>query len=86
MCTDQLAGVFLDIFKLSLQLASVLVCLKSSIAVPVPKKSAVTCLNDYHPVALTHVIIKCFERIVLKHIKDTIPMTLDRHHFAYREN
>ncbi|KAI3356588.1 hypothetical protein L3Q82_017788, partial [Scortum barcoo] len=43
----------LDIFNLSLQLATVPVSLKTSIIVPVPKKSAVTCLNDYRPVALT---------------------------------
>ncbi|KAI3352532.1 hypothetical protein L3Q82_005477 [Scortum barcoo] len=47
-----------------------------SIIVPVPKKSAVNCLNDYRPVALTLVIMKCFERIVLKHIKDIIPAAL----------
>ncbi|KAI3352073.1 hypothetical protein L3Q82_020885, partial [Scortum barcoo] len=83
----QLAGVFLDIFNLSLQLATVPVSLKTSIIVPVPKKSAVTCLNDYYrPVALTPVIMKCFERIVLKHIKDIIPAGLDQYQFAYREN
>ncbi|KAI3360591.1 hypothetical protein L3Q82_002453 [Scortum barcoo] len=54
--------------------------------VPVPKKSAVTCLNDYRPVALTPVIMKCFERIVLKHIKDIIPAGLNQYQFAYREN
>ncbi|KAI3354448.1 hypothetical protein L3Q82_018507 [Scortum barcoo] len=52
----------------------------------VPKKSAVTCLNDYRPVALTPVIMKCFERIVLKHIKDIIPAGLDQYQFTYREN
>ncbi|KAI3373950.1 hypothetical protein L3Q82_022512, partial [Scortum barcoo] len=67
-------------------LATVPVSLKTSIIVPLPKKSAVTCLNDYHPVALTPVIMKCFERIVLKHIKDIIPAGLDQYQFAYREN
>ncbi|KAI3371794.1 hypothetical protein L3Q82_024352, partial [Scortum barcoo] len=43
-------------------------------------------LNDYCPVALTTVIMKCFERIVLKHIKDIIPAGLDQYQFAYREN
>lgn len=38
------------------------------------------------PVALTPVIMKCFERIVLRPIEDVIPMTLDRHQVAYREN
>ncbi|KAI3356468.1 hypothetical protein L3Q82_017683 [Scortum barcoo] len=79
LCADQLAGVFLDIFNLSLQLATVPVSLKTSIIVPVPKKSAVTCLNDCCPVALTPVIMKCFERIVLKHIKDIIPAGLDQY-------
>lgn len=76
----------MDIFNLSLQLASVPVCLKSSIIVPMPKKkSSVTCFNDYRPVALTPVIMKCFERIVLN-IKDTLPGGLDSYQFAYREN
>jgi len=38
LCPHQLAGVFMDIFNLSLQLASVPACLKSSIIVPVQKK------------------------------------------------
>ncbi|KAI3354943.1 hypothetical protein L3Q82_004744 [Scortum barcoo] len=43
--------------------------------------------DDYHPVALTPVIMKCFERIVpVKHIKDIIPAGLDQYQFAYREN
>ncbi|KAI3366432.1 hypothetical protein L3Q82_000575 [Scortum barcoo] len=83
LCADQLAGVFLDIFNLSLQLATVPVSLKTSIIVPVPKKSAVTCLNDYRPVALTPVIMKCFERIILKHIKDIIPAGLDQYQYSF---
>ena len=86
-CAVQLAGVFLDIFNLSLQLAMVPVCLKSSIIVPVPKKkSALSCLYDYRPVALTPVTMKCFGRILLKHIKEVIPAGLDSHQFAYKEN
>lgn len=47
LCADQLAGVFQDIFNISLQLSVVPVCLKSSIIVSVPKKSkAVTCLKS----------------------------------------
>lgn len=38
LCADQLAGVFQDIFNLSLQLSVVPVFLKFSIIVPVPKK------------------------------------------------
>ena len=63
-CTDQLAGVFTDIFNLSLFQSSVPTCFKMSTIVPVPKEAKVTELNDYRPVALTSVIKKCFERLV----------------------
>ena len=39
-------------------------CLKHSTIVPVPKKTKPTSLNDYRPVALTSIIMKCFERLV----------------------
>ncbi|KAK3563111.1 hypothetical protein QTP86_016349, partial [Hemibagrus guttatus] len=54
--------------------------------VPVPKIQQVRCLNDYHPVALTPIIMKCFERMVLPHIKASIPTDLDSHQFAYHGN
>ncbi|KAK3572709.1 hypothetical protein QTP86_006144 [Hemibagrus guttatus] len=61
-------------------------CLRSTTIVPVPKKPQVRCLNDYRPVALTPIIMKCFERLVLPHIKASIPTDLDSHQFAYRGN
>lgn len=85
-CADQLTGVFTNIFNLSLQQAAVPTCLKTSTIVPIPKKSPVKCLNDYRPVALTPVIMKCFERLVLSHLKSVIPSDLDKHQFAYRSN
>ena len=39
-------------------------CFKMATIVPVPKKAKVTELNDYRPIALTSVIMKCFERLV----------------------
>ncbi|KAK3525781.1 hypothetical protein QTP70_007543 [Hemibagrus guttatus] len=45
-CAEQLADVFTDIFKISLSSAVVPTCLKTTI-IPVPKKSPVSCLNDY---------------------------------------
>ena len=44
---------------------------------PVPRNTKVTCLNDYRPVALMSVAIKCFERLVMAHINTIIPETLD---------
>uniref|UniRef100_A0AAY4BNL9 Reverse transcriptase domain-containing protein n=1 Tax=Denticeps clupeoides TaxID=299321 RepID=A0AAY4BNL9_9TELE len=85
-CAEQLAGVFTDIFNMSLAQAAVPTCLKSTSIVPVPKHSSPTCLNDYRPVALTPIIMKCFERLVLGHLRDFLPPTLDPHQFAYRSN
>lgn len=42
--------------------------------------------NDYRPVALTPVVMKCFERLVCQHIRTFLPPTLDPHQFAYRPN
>ena len=52
----------------------------------VPKNAMVTELNDYHPVALTSVITKCFERLVKDHVTSTLPITQDQLQFAYRPN
>jgi hypothetical protein len=58
-----------------------------STIIPVPKKAKITELNDYRPVALTSVIIKCFERLVKDHITSTtLPVTLDPLQFACRPN
>uniref|UniRef100_A0A3Q3GWF6 Reverse transcriptase domain-containing protein n=1 Tax=Labrus bergylta TaxID=56723 RepID=A0A3Q3GWF6_9LABR len=60
--------------------------LKATSIVPVPKHSSPTGLNDYRPVALTPIIMKCFERLVLAHLKNCLPPTLDPFQFAYRSN
>ncbi|KAL0185335.1 hypothetical protein M9458_021032 [Cirrhinus mrigala] len=51
-----------------------------------PKKSPVSCLNDYRPIALTPIMMKCFERLVMHNIKTSLPNTLDPLQFAYRPN
>ena len=85
-CADQLAGVFTDIFNMSLIESVIPTCFKQTTIVPVPKNTKVTCLNDYRPVALTSVAMKCFERLVMAHINTIIPETLDPLQFAYRPN
>ena len=59
-------------------------CFKATTIVPIPKKTKVTCLNDYRPVALTPVVMKCFEKLVLAHIDSIIPSSLDPYQFAYK--
>lgn len=63
-CADQLAGVFTKIFNQSLSQSTIPPCLKSSTIVPLPKKTTIISLKDYRPMALTPIIMKCFEKVV----------------------
>ncbi|KAI3355175.1 hypothetical protein L3Q82_017875 [Scortum barcoo] len=85
-CAYQLTEVLTDIFNTSLQQAVVPTCLKTATIIPIPKTSTVTGLNDYRPVALTPIVMKCFERLVMAHIKDCVDVTVDPHQYAYRKN
>ncbi len=49
-----------------------------------PKKSNISLLDDYRPVALTSVAMKIFERLVLGYLISKI--SLDSHQFAYKAN
>ena len=51
--------------------------------IPVPNNSKASCYNDYRPVALTSVIMKCFEMLVMAHINSIIPDTLDSLQITY---
>ena len=77
VCAVQLAEVFTDIFNRSLLQSVVPTCFKHSTIVPVPKKTIITCPNDYRPVALTSIIMKCFERLVKSFITSSLPDSLD---------
>uniref|UniRef100_A0A6I8QMV9 Reverse transcriptase domain-containing protein n=1 Tax=Xenopus tropicalis TaxID=8364 RepID=A0A6I8QMV9_XENTR len=85
-CADQLAPVFTEIFNISLSQSVIPTCFKESIIVPVPKKPLPTSLNDYRPVALTSVVMKCFELLVRDFIISSLPNSLDPLQFAYRSN
>ena len=79
-CAYQLSGVFTDMFNYSLSQSAVPTCFKMATIVPVPKKAKVTELNDYRPLALTSVFMKCFERLVI----DIITSILDPLQFYFQ--
>ncbi|KAK3548857.1 hypothetical protein QTP70_021281, partial [Hemibagrus guttatus] len=85
-CANQLSPVFTDIFDTSLETCHVPACFKTSAIVPVPKKTKITGLNDYRPIALTSVVMKSFERLMLSYLKDITDPLLDPLQFAYRAN
>ncbi len=86
VCADQLAPIFTQIFNRSLELCEVPCCFKCSTIIPIPKKPKITGLNDYRPVALTSVVMKSIERLVLAYLKDITRPLLDPLQFAYRSN
>ncbi|XP_061675351.1 uncharacterized protein LOC133500553 isoform X1 [Syngnathoides biaculeatus] len=86
VCGDQLVPVFTKIFNRSLELSEVPTCFKLTTIIPIPKKAAVSGLNDYRPVALTFVVIKSFERLVLDHLKSVMVPQLDPLEFAFQAN
>ena len=78
--------LYRTIFNLSLAESVIPTCFKQTTKFHVAKKAKVTCLNDYHPVALTSVAMKCFERLVMAYINTIMPETLDPLQFLFHPN
>ena len=63
-CSQQLSHVFCKLFQRSLDTSQVPNICKCAIIIPIPKVPKPTTLNYYRPVALTPIIMKCFEKLV----------------------
>ena len=61
-CASQLSDVFCKLFNWSLNDSTVPSVWKHSEICPVPKKNKHFTLNDYRPVVLTSVVMKCFKK------------------------
>jgi len=85
-CANELAPVFTTIFNLSLAESVIPACFKWSTIAPVPKTASPACLNDYRPVALNSVVMKCFERLIKNYICAFLPPSMDPLQFVYRPN
>ena len=59
---------------------------KAATICPVPKRSRPSTLNDYWPIALTSVLMKCLKISVLRKLKKDSKRELDPFQFAYRQN
>ena len=86
LCASQLSCVFTTLFSWSLRDCTVPSIWKTSTICPVPKSRSPSELNDYRPAALTSVVMKCFERIVLQRLLTQTRHLLDPHQFAYKQN
>ena len=57
---------------------------KTAEIIPVPKKPMFTDMKNLRPVAFTPIIMKCFERLVLKLLKREVELQLHPLQFAYK--
>jgi hypothetical protein len=85
-CAEQLSFVFTRLFSWSVKDCVVPSVWKNSTICPVPKNRSPSELNDYRPVALTSIAMKCFERIILRSLLSQTQHQLDPFQFAYKQN
>lgn len=78
--------VLTNIFNTSLELCYIPACFKASTIIPNPRKAKVMGLNNYRHIALTSVVMKVLECLILAHLKSITDPMLDPMQFAYRAN
>ena len=84
LCPSQLAVPYTFLFNWSFKEHKLPSIWKTSEIVPTPKKPKITALNDLRPVALTSVVVKCFERLVLSRLLPAVCPHQDPNQFAYK--
>ena len=83
-CAYELAPTFCKLFNLCMKKGVLPHIWKLSSIVPVPKFPSAKADNDFRPIALTSVAMKCFEHLMKERLLTFID--LDQHQFAYRPN
>ena len=86
VCAPQLCQVFSTLFTWSLKDDIVPGVWKTSMICPIPKTNSASDLSDYRPMTITSVVMKCFEKIVLRHLLDLTKGMQDPFQFAYKPN
>ena len=82
VCAPQLCQVSSTLFTWSLKDGIVPVVWKTSTICPIPKNNSPSDLSDNRPIAITSVVMKCFEKIVLRHLLDHTRGMQDPFQFA----
>ena len=84
MCSSQLTYIYTLIFNMSIKNCIIPALWKCSEIIPIPKKAKVNEMNDLRPIALTSVVMKCLEKLVLNKVKSAFNNVQDPLQFAYR--
>ena len=85
-CASQLSYVFCKLFSWSLNDSTVPSVWKHSVICPLPKNNKPSALNYYRTVALTSVVMKCFEKVVLSLLVPRIQPHADPLQIAYKKD
>ncbi|KAI2644006.1 RNA-directed DNA polymerase from mobile element jockey [Labeo rohita] len=83
-CADELTSAWCPIFQRSLYSHIVPALWKKAIITPVPKKSCPQENNDFRPIALTSVVMKCMEKLIMSQLIKEVGSQLDPYQFAYK--
>ena len=86
LCKATFTPILSKIFQQSVDSVSIPVSWKTSEIIPLPKKPSPLCNNDYRPVALTSIIMKCLERIIKNLLCEQVKTFTDCYQFAYTKN
>ena len=86
VCASQVCSVFANLFNWSLGECCVPSMWKNSVIYicPILKKKNPSSSNDYRPVALTSIVMKCFEKLVLRRLLTFTNEHRDPLQFAYK--
>lgn len=85
-CASELTPIFHELFNKCVNSGHIPTIWKKSEIVPVPKKTNAKELNDFRPIALTSVIMKCFEHLIKNRLISWIGHTQDDFQFAYKQH
>ena len=83
-CAMELTPILHSLFCQSYRTATIPTLWKTATIIPVPKKPRPSELNHYRPIALTSIIMKCLEKLLLNIILPLVTPHLDPLQFAYK--
>lgn len=81
--SDELTPAWCPLFQFSVDTCIIPTIWKTSIVIPLPKKSCPQQNDDYRPVALTSIVMKSLERIMVSKLRSEVQHLLDPYQFAY---
>ena len=80
---DELTPAWSPLFQRSIDSGNIPAIWKKAIIIPVEKKSCPKENNDFRPVALTSIVMKSLERIIVGKLSEKVECLLDPHQFSY---